>query len=407
MQNAATFPFNLGLTPKTIETSPKHRVEPTLFAPSKEQIEQLNLLTQQIQSITKQQTPQEPVSQSGANGEYTVVYNPASLDSVFAAAQLVDALGLGVKDCIQHTFLDNPALLAGKNHLLVCGTELSRETLDAIRDGGNGMVTLFAYRNSYRWLGDFFATDAKGVAAHWPSAAQRYRKSWAGRLALVNQRDEDHGENYSLPDFFAVVDNTAIALTHTWLLEQGLTVKSASLDAARVAAMCQSTLMFPLKGQAAALVHESENPKECFEKELRLKVVLYHLHSNLRCALASATPLLKLQELQPHTDDAAYMDHWRKVGQTIQRGCTERSYRSGRGVVIMPTLACTELVHHDVLDYLGAKQSSMITYEDAHGLRIWRVCAKDQSLAWSLVLCLGGKEVWSEGTYLCTYTKTE
>lgn len=325
-------------------------------------------------SITEE-PPTSVIPEAAQGVRYAVVYNQASFDSVYAAAQLVAADGLNVVACIPHGYLDEADSLLGHDHLLVVGTELSKNTLTALHETSTS-VTLFAYRDCYPWL------------------TEKIKDRWGERLEVVFPSDDNVSELTTL------TDNTAIWMTFGWLYQRSIQVSLPLIDMSRVTAMRLTSLAFPVLPDLSPV-----GSKAAHNEEIRYKAILFNLLPAVRTALRSKNPLQKLTEIDINTNTDAYMEHWRAMGHTYQRGSADQSFRAGSRVLSVPTIACTEMLHYDILTMSSTHHDTLVTYEDVYGLRIWRVFARDRSTRMALLSALGGHEVWMEGVCACTYTK--
>lgn len=343
----------------------------------------------------RSKTPPEPVSGDGATEVYQskedrpgmplspsksylkgVVYNPSSLDSVYAAAQLLCTSALAGAVAIEYDYLDAPDALAGYQHLFVCGTELCRQAIELVLNNPSAKLTVFAHRGSYAWV-------TPGM-----------KKLWGTRVEFV--WPEEDFTNALL----AKTDNTAIWMTFAWIDRHGFKVSAALLDEARRSAMYVTALAL---GDVPEL-HSGETP-EPRQRELEHKAVVYNLGAVLRSAVRSPGARERLERAKLDTSTHAYIDHWRGLCRTYKRAMTARPYGQGTSAKMVPTLALAQTAHHDLFVYGAVQDKSCVTYEDRQGVRVWRTHAPDASVR-SIVTCaLKGRVQWMEGSFVCTYTQ--
>lgn len=349
----------------------------------KDAINSTDAMVEMVARSIRDEPVLEKVEDITESKSYCVVYNPASFDSVYAAAQLVSVIDLGITNCVAHSYLETLDNLSNveQNTLLVCGTELSKESMISLLTGTDKKLVLFAYRDSYTWLDD------------------RAINRWGDRLEIVKQDDEYVNELINL------TDNTAIWMTYSWLyamdIKNGMTSMCLPfINASRVTAVRTSALAFPIVSDLASL--GSVAPRE---EEIRYKSILFNMFPQLRSALRHRNPIQKLRDIELDTKTDSYLDHWRSMGQTFQRACTKQLYRAGNQSIVVPTIACTEMLHYEMISMAALHNDSIVTYEDLHGLRVWRIFTKDRSLRSKLLSAIGGRDWWIDGLCICTYTQ--
>lgn len=413
-ETAVPFGTGWGRQPRGVNLQAKKPAAPTapLTPPSLLNASAaLDEATATIARIKRETPKQEDTAPETPTPGYTIVYNPASLDSVFAASQLVACDRLNVVGTLAHSFMDDDESLLGRGNLLVCGTELSQAALEKLRLQGDE-VTLFAYRDSYNWIDTKPTPPAKGVMA-FLSALVPHRKTWLehwdGRLKIVRQQEVVfHTGNpgvdaYTTPTLFHYLDNTAICMTYEWLRLQDMAVNNSLLRESRVTAARLVSLAFPVLPDETPVGDVSTQDWQ--ERESNFKSILHHLLPSLRSALSGVNPRAKLRDVTLVDNEQAYLEHWRNIGRAVGRGCTIQPYRLGSTVMMARTLACPEMMHYDVLAHTVNVTRSLVTYEDAHGMRIWRVYAENRRFLLEMLKSLKGQDVWCEGPFMCTWTK--
>lgn len=322
--------------------------------------------------------PVEPTEETatGSQAKTAIIYNPASFDSVFAAAQLVGSQVFADVCCIQHTPLEHAdRLLAGFEQIYVVGTELSKDTMAELYNADVGL-TIFSYRDGYSWL------------------KERDASRWGERLEMRFPNDEQYSELTDL------TDNTAIWLTFEWLHTHGQTKQIPLLEMSRTTALRQVSHAWPVVPDLTP-IGQAVSHKE----EIVYKSILFNMFPALQDALRSQTPLQKLNAIKVNQTTDSYLQHWQKMANVYGRGQIERPYKTGKHVLWVPTVACNEVLHYDLMMLASTHDRPLITYEDVAGLRIWRIFVSNRSHRLALLASIEGRMTWVDGHCVCTYTQ--
>lgn len=316
-----------------------------------------------------------------ADDTYHVVYNPASFDSVYAAATLIQN-DPRAKGCITHSFLEQLVVPQKVTKLVVVGVELSKETLNMLFTTQTH-VTLFAYRDGYKWF-----------------TARMYNK-WGQRLNIIWPTDEHFDPLTTL------CDNTAIWMAYNWLQtgtgnDVTITFVQGVLSRLQIAAMRFVAQAHPVVCDLTPV--GTDDSKEAIVYKARL----FNLYPQLKAALRANQVVYALSTLVDNPDQVPYIEHWHDVGRMYKRACHAIPYKGSGGLIVtMPTMACNEDMHYHILNVACVHADNLITYEDLLGLRVWRVHIPDRSLRARVMAMIDGPETWMEGASLCTYTKVK
>lgn len=348
-----------------------------------------------------------------------IVYRADSLDATFAAAMLVDAIGHNETVSLIPVTNDIPYdRLQQFGHAMLLGLpEISMAYMDKVRESGKRVVTVFAYQGDHPDIDAVPEQAVKGLFKKTPAPVAQ----WRNRLAVCRPDTDSYGP---IAD---AAGNTMISLAYSWIVEHELSTVAYVINQLRA---------FASRYVSLAPSVTDEFAKDSFGVGLRAKdetvnkARLFNLIPKLVQAMKADRAVVAIRALDLNDDTDGYMHYWSDCFTTFARSSQNELYRlrnpRGLGIVgakarakkealgqsrrrsfttTVPTMACTERQHLDMLCIAMMHNNAFVSYEDMHGLRLYRVYAKDRALANALVHSLEGEKVWSDGLGLRTYTR--
>lgn len=345
-----------------------------------------------------------------------VAYRADNLDATFAAAMIVDAIGHAENVAIIPVLNDVPYdRLARYEHAMLIGLpEVQQGYLNTARLNGKSKITVLAHKGTHLDL-DAIPEAPKSLFGKGPEP-----KQWNGRLNVVRPTTDSYG-----PVADAMC-NTMTSVAYDWIIAHQLSLVAFSLIKMRVFVMRYVSVTPAFKDEFKNGFGEGLKA----EDERDYKAMLFNLMPKITQALKStdrAVALLRSQDLDKDPD--GYMHYWNDCFTTFSRSVRKEVYRvknptnlgivspsaratlagraqarRGRYTTSVPTIACTERQHLDMLCIAMMHSTAFVSYEDMHDVRLWRVYAKDQALCNAIVQSLEGERVWSDGLGLRTYT---
>lgn len=356
-----------------------------------------------------------------------VLYNSFNADSVFAAAMYMDATAAdNMTSCVGYTDKIPYETLRGYRQVVCIGVpELSDSFMDHVRKNKIQLV-IFAHAGTHE---DAIRPDI-------PARRNWYLKTIPG----VRFDDSDHikviykGSNdESYGKLFDSLKGTMTFMVRDWLLQNGLTVVAPSLKKLYVPLMHMATMNFPSSyANSSGAVQGKAKVSASIEAIVQAKAEIFSLMPRIIAALKNHHPAHALRNMDTSVDMDAYASHWGDCVETYNRSAVSAKYvvKTAKGAGIIKdaikgtfaavaasnkrkqtmqvmTMACGERQWLDMLAVSLMHNKSLITYEDMHGSRLWRVYAKDTNAMYAIASSLGGEQMWFDGLSVRTYAKQQ